>query len=167
MNSTYDPDFTGTGHQPYYYDTLSSLYKRYAVQGAKLTAKFSHIANTITTTQPSGPTIIGITTDDDGTISTTLSTAMEEHGTKSDILNNAVGGNNVKTLSVTYDPAKDMGLSANNDSLVAGVGSNPSRPWFANVFMAEGGLATPTTVLVKIEIVYDVIFSELQNISGS
>lgn len=31
LNSTYDPDLTGTGHQPYARDTLATLYNRYRV----------------------------------------------------------------------------------------------------------------------------------------
>lgn len=31
LNSTFDPDFTGTGHQPYGRDTYASLYNRYRV----------------------------------------------------------------------------------------------------------------------------------------
>lgn len=31
MNSIFDPDVTGTGHQPYGHDTLAALYKKYKV----------------------------------------------------------------------------------------------------------------------------------------
>ena len=31
LNAPYDPDFTGTGHQPYGYDQISALYRRYIV----------------------------------------------------------------------------------------------------------------------------------------
>lgn len=34
LNSLYDPDQTGTGHQPYQFDQLSSLYERYQVYKA-------------------------------------------------------------------------------------------------------------------------------------
>lgn len=167
LNSLYDPDFTGTGHQPYYFDQFAALYQRYCVKGAKITAKFSHIVNAINVTQPSGPTVVGITTDDDGAIATTITTAMEETNTTSDFLNNALGGNNVKTLSKTYSPMTDLGLSETNDSIVSAVNANPTRPWFANVWMAEAGLASPTSVAVKIEIVFDAVFSEIRNIAGS
>ena len=41
MNSLFDPDQTGTGHQPYYFDQFAALYNRYTVLGSKLTAEFS------------------------------------------------------------------------------------------------------------------------------
>lgn len=31
LNSIFDPDFTGTGHQPYGHDTLNAVYNRYRV----------------------------------------------------------------------------------------------------------------------------------------
>lgn len=33
LNSLYDPDFTNTGHQPYYYDQIAALYAEYCVYG--------------------------------------------------------------------------------------------------------------------------------------
>lgn len=36
LNSLYDPDFTGTGHQPYGFDQLAGLYNKYKVAGCKV-----------------------------------------------------------------------------------------------------------------------------------
>lgn len=36
MNGLFDPDLSGTGHQPYLYDQLSLLYSRYRVFGCKI-----------------------------------------------------------------------------------------------------------------------------------
>lgn len=36
MNSLFDPDFTGTGGQPEYFDQLSALYNRYRVYGSAI-----------------------------------------------------------------------------------------------------------------------------------
>lgn len=168
MNSLFDPDASGAGHQPYYYDQITALYNRYSVQNAKLTAKFSLIANTISTTQPSGPCVIGVKSDDDGTLaSTDPNTLMEENDSITEFINNPLGGNNVKTIEVDFNPKRDLGILATNDANVVVTNTNPTRAWFANLFMFEKGLASPTSVLVKIEIVYDVIFSELKDIAGS
>lgn len=35
-NGMYDPDYTGTGHQPKYFDQWGALYKRYLVFGSKI-----------------------------------------------------------------------------------------------------------------------------------
>jgi hypothetical protein len=36
MNSLYDPDFTGSGNQPEYFDQLAALYNRYRVYGSAI-----------------------------------------------------------------------------------------------------------------------------------
>lgn len=36
LNGMYDPDLSGAGHQPYYYDQWSSMYYNYRVYGAKV-----------------------------------------------------------------------------------------------------------------------------------
>ena len=58
MNSLFDPDQTGTGHQPYYFDQFAALYNRYTVLGSKLTAEFSLLPSAIATAQPSGPAVV-------------------------------------------------------------------------------------------------------------
>lgn len=40
INSAYDPDFSGTGHQPRGFDQWSNFYARYKVHGCKYVTKF-------------------------------------------------------------------------------------------------------------------------------
>lgn len=40
LNSIYDPDYTGSGHQPYGYDQMALLYKQYKVIGAMIEIDF-------------------------------------------------------------------------------------------------------------------------------
>lgn len=167
MNSLFDPDFTSIGHQPYYFDQLSGIYDRYSVVKSKMVCKFSLIANTTATAQPSGPVVVGVKSDDDGTISGVITTAIESSGTKSDFLNNALGGNNVKTLSVDYEPNRDLGMEWSNDSLLSLCSANPSRPWFGTMFVSESGLASPTSVAVKVDLYFDVIFTQQLSVTGS
>lgn len=39
-NSLYDPDFTGTGHQPLYFDQYMALYSKYRVLGSRIKVTF-------------------------------------------------------------------------------------------------------------------------------
>lgn len=167
MNSCYDPDFSGVGHQPIFWDQLTAVYGRYVVLGSKLKATFSPIANTNTTTQPSGPMIIGIMTDHDTTTPTTLSTLIESSRSKSTFLNNAMGGNNVKSMSVTYSPAISLGVDKEDDQVHATTSASPSRAYYAHVFMSETGLATSSSCEVKIDIEYTVRLYAVKDVSGS
>ena len=40
--SLFDPNFTGTGHQPFMFDSMASFYNRYVVIGSKITATFTN-----------------------------------------------------------------------------------------------------------------------------
>lgn len=44
LNSVYDPNRTGTGHQPYGHDTLATLYNRYRVISCSYRIQLAHIA---------------------------------------------------------------------------------------------------------------------------
>jgi len=47
LNSLFDPDATGTGHQPYGYDQLSQLYNRYRVISCSYRLQAPNVANII------------------------------------------------------------------------------------------------------------------------
>lgn len=46
LNSLYDPNFTGTGHQPYGFDQLTNFYLRYIVEKVKVTLIWSNVGTT-------------------------------------------------------------------------------------------------------------------------
>lgn len=166
-NSLFDPDFTGVGHQPMYYDQLAALYANYVVLGSKIRVLFSPIADTISTTQPSGPFEIGLLSDPGATTSATASMLAETSGCKSTFLNLAQGGNNVKMLSATYSPTKDMALPADDDTTGASVSANPTQTWYWTVWMRETGLGSPTSLNIKVEIEFLARFRRREDIAGS
>jgi len=166
-NSLFDPDFTNVGHQPMYYDQLSALYANYTVLGSKIRVLFSPIADAISTTQPSGPFEIGLLGEPGGTTSATASTLAETSGCKSTFLNLAQGGNNVKMLSATYSPTRDLALPADDDTSGASVGASPTQTWYWTVWMRETGLGSPTSLNIKVEIEFLARFRRREDIAGS
>lgn len=167
-NNAYDPDYTGIGHQPMMFDQFAAVYARYVVLGAKLTASFSPISNTISTTQPSGPLIVGIFEDYDTSFTaTSVSFLMESNNSTTAFLNNAQGGNNVKTLSCTYSPQQSLGVSPEDDTISALVTASPARGYFTSVFMTETGLATPSSCNVKVDIEFTIRFFNQKDVAQS
>lgn len=70
LNSLFDPDQTGTGHQPYGRDTMASIYQRYKVFDVNIVLKVISPSETscvlgclITGPSNSGDTIQGLTID--------------------------------------------------------------------------------------------------------
>jgi len=49
LNSLYDPDQTGTGHQTYWNTQFAQIYNRYVVLGSKMTVTFGCIVDAIAT----------------------------------------------------------------------------------------------------------------------
>lgn len=167
-NNAYDPDYSGVGHQPMMFDQFAAVYARYVVLGAKLTASFSPISNTISTAQPSGPLIVGIFEDYDTSLAAgNISFLMESNNSTTAFLNNAQGGNNVKTLSATYSPQQSLGVSPEDDTISALVTASPARGYFTNVFMTETGLATPSSCNVKVDIEFTIRFFNQKDVAQS
>lgn len=50
-NSLFDPDFTGTGHQPYYYDQYIAVYQRYRVISTSFTMRVANSSISGTTSE--------------------------------------------------------------------------------------------------------------------
>lgn len=76
LNSLYDPDLTGTGHQPYGFDQMAALFNRYRVFGV------SYIVNGY---QFNNPIRIGCVATNDSASPSNLATLIELPRSKSTI----------------------------------------------------------------------------------
>lgn len=166
-NSLVDPDFTGAGHQPMYFDQYAALYENYVVIGSKIKVTVSPVPDTIATAQPQGPFELGMLSEPNGTTSSTASTLSETPGANSSLLTIAQGGNNVRVFTQTYSPTKDLGTTTDDDTVSATISSSPSSTWFWTFFVRDVGLSSASTVIVKCEIDFLVKFKRRQDIAGS
>ena len=159
MNSCFDPDSTGVGHQPWYFDEYAALYNNYRVIGSTLRVDFS--PQSIDTTLNSGPWNIGIV---GSAVSTNPSTSAldrcEMNDAVSDYINRDDG---VVTMFWNYDPMEKLGQQANDDTVSALVTADPSQVYYANVWTAPfSSLATGNQVHYKITMEYTVEFFKLK-----
>jgi len=160
MNSLFDPDFTGTGHQPQWFDQLSAVYSRYRVLGAKITAKF--VPGTVNATEAAdtGPYIVGITTKIGSTFAaSTYAAILEDGNSVNSIVVDKQGGNNLRVLTNTYSPMRDTGLDPYDDTLGALVSANPTNQYFATVWAFDMEEAVAPDVMCQVEIEYMCEFS--------
>lgn len=139
MNSLYDPDLSGVGHQPTWFDQIcnaagSAPYGRYRVLGSKLTVTFSNSTAPATAALNTSPELVFIEPSTASTAAyTSTSSLMECSSNKWAVLQAKEGGNNSKTLSVTYSPQRDLGLSSGDDTVTGGYNSNPSNSFYAHI----------------------------------
>ncbi len=144
MNSLFDPDFSGVGDQPLYFDRYAALYQNYRVLGSRLSATFSRQSSTAA---PGGPYVTGVHTSvQSSSFPASFHALMESNDTYTEITNNE---NIPNTISSTYSPEINLGRPAMDDTVGALVSTNPTKPFFATVFFADlQGAGTTTASLV-------------------
>jgi len=157
FNSLFDPDLTGVGHQPMYYDQLcgaagSAPYSRYRVLGAKITVKYMIENAPALAAANLGPVLVGLQTGTtSGLFGSNASALLEASGSVWTWLGDKSGGNNVKTLTATYTPSRDLGVEQGDDTVAAAYNGNPSQVFHAVPWKVDTVGAAVVVALVQIE----------------
>lgn len=159
MNSVFDPDYSNIGHQLLYFDQFTAVYDNYVVLGAKLTAIFSPASD------GAAPFNVGITSGNSTSFSSSVYTLIEQNKSVAGLLGDK-DGTSVKTLSMTYNPSVCLGVSANDDTVQAGVTGNPAKQWFCYTWVQDRS-GNSSTVQVNVTIEYRVRFFGMKNITSS
>lgn len=159
-NGLYDPDYTGTGHQPHWYDTWASVYDHYVVKKSYITCIFTNRNDSAT----AGNVFCGVQVTDfsnsiagggsDGDI-----TKLVESGTRYKPLGIAGGSDSTKTIKAVFDAKRMFKFTNAQDErglIGANFGSDPTETAFFNVWAgtsASGTVANYISVLVIIDYV--------------
>lgn len=158
----FDPNVTGTGHQPMYFDQLAAIFARYKVHGSKIKVSF----NAVTETAATSCFAVGIIAGSAQGISSNANTNMEDNHGVSTIVNGRNGNSGQKTLYLTYSPMRDLGISVNDDTLTTQTNTGAGT-YFWNVWCADQQSTGTTSMIVSVEIIYDIEFVDNLNIEGS
>lgn len=144
-NGIYDPDATGTGHQPYGHDIYAQIYNHYNVRSATITV----------TPTASSNGIIGCAITDDATVSTDYDAVREQKGTR--LLSLAGGSASGQKLTNYYNRAQIFPANYQR-ATVAAFQTDPGELTFFQLFV-EGPSSTIAsagiTLMVNIEYVVD------------
>lgn len=153
-NGLFDPDVTGTGHQPRGFDQWMSAYKNFTVIGSKITAKCSSAAGTNTV-----DTLMSITCDNTTTPSGAigiLESATAIPGKSWSIF--CPGNNEPLTLVQTYSHKKWFGKDYFEDEYKGSSLSDPAETCFYNISaQAMGVLDNPSGIAIAFQIEYTVM----------
>lgn len=161
LNSCYDPNHTGTGHQPTYFDQLSERYRHYRVLGA-------HVKLVVTNLNPTYPL-------DLAHIATTLnsvsfdpeSVAQNKNGSPVFTVSSE-GSNNTMTIGKYFDVAQLSGVTkraVKDDSVFRGLtgnfgtGSDPNHKLY---FYLNGDSPSNNVVswITRMELTQYVVFED-------
>lgn len=181
VNSVYDPDYTGTGHQPMFHDVYSNIYEKYHVNYAtiRMVALSTHIVNT-TTPELAAGTNTGANQfyavneracrmwilRDSGVSDypSNLDTLIEEGSTnfRWKYCPQTTNGR-LPSVKMMCSPHKQLGLSKRDDTLNAIVTNNPgAEAYFICGVEGLGGSYNPDSMQFQVIITYNVTYYELK-----
>lgn len=168
-NGLYDPDITGTGHQPLYFDQIAGVfYNHYTVVGATVKVTFMSGSATLY----GGVSNVGIMVTSGTTAPTTWNDMLEQGKAKMSFktLGNANGGNDIKMVTRKISLKRELGVKSllDEDDNAGGALSNPAEQIYIQVFQVgatDSGDATGIEAIVEID--YDVIWHEPKFVTGS
>jgi hypothetical protein len=166
-NSCFDPNYTGTGHQPNGFDQWSAFYNHYVVTHSKITTHFTIDSSAAIS---AGIMVCGVSLTDDVTSTTSPSLMLEQSQTaKTTGVFNLY--NNPRRVSKTYDPKVFFNVTDVNDNwkrLGALISANPDEEAYFTIYVGSplSSLDVPS-VNVLVEIEYTVMFSEPKELPES
>ncbi len=171
-NSCFDPDYTGTGHQPRGWDEQANIYNHYCVLGAKITVHFDNGVNSF---QNAGQYCYIQLRDRPPPVpaTNTLVDILEEQPRYGSTLYKpftSAGNSNPNTankLMKTFSARKFFGIPQKdsvktNDNLQATVDDNPSEGAYFVIGIVSSSTSTtnPDPIIARVEIEYIVKMTE-------
>ncbi len=166
-NDLYDPDATGTGHQPIGFDQAMLFWEQFAVFSSKITVAFrSNNADGLR---------VGICLSPDQTVPP-INELMENGYLVSDVVagTNSVGlgYHTWKTLSMSSDNVKYFQMRSKEDyfanpNFIGNAAGSPAELNYFGVFAFNNITTTTTDVLFDVQLSYDARFQEPRKIAPS
>jgi len=155
-NGMYDPNITGTGHQPLYFDQMSAIYNHYTV--FKSTCTFELVNSTVSL-------LVSHTIEDDTTGATDFQAA--EMSTSRVVTHLATATKSTKLTRSWVAKQVFGGDIYDNIELSGSPASNPTdMQYFVLSPMAMDGVSTYTYSFL-VTIVYEAVWDELKTIAAS
>ncbi len=168
-NGCFDPNITGVGHQPLYFDQMVGVfYNHYTVTQARIKVTYMSPNTTLYT----GVSNVGVLITA-GTSAPTAWNDMLEQAKKNmsfRTLGNAAGGHDVKIVKKKVNIAKWLGIQdiLDEDDNAGTSSANPAEQIYFQVFaVGASDTSDSATIECVVEIDYDVILHEPKFITGS
>lgn len=161
-NGMYDPDITGTGHQPLYFDQLSALYNHYTVTSSKITITGVPRYGGVT------PVPITLVAYIDDNASTSLNVQSVVEQTTGKRLSFAAQANEPKSMVLKWSAKKNFGGSVvNNANMQGSAAANPIEQSYFLIGIDSSVDATGTSIQLYCTIEYTAVWSELKELASS
>jgi hypothetical protein len=161
-NGLFDPNISGTGHQPMGFDNIMAMYNTYHVLGSKISCTFTN--NDTTYAQ-----FVGISLKKDTTAIAAAQIEIEQGETVYRQITPVGGSNSTVTLSRGFSTKKHTGNKAvlGEDTLGGSSAGNPSAQYYFHVWADPNNGVNTGSVVAHVIIDYIAVFSDLKAISQS
>lgn len=156
-NSCFDPDTSGVGHQPLYFDQFSQLYSRYRVHKSEIV--FELLNSTIQSHCTITPTT-------DGNWPTNVRNALEANYTASIPISSSIF-KVIKERSISTKKIWGMQSITQDDLYQALCTASPARQWYWKIWGESFDGVTNVSIRVNIRIIYEVEFFDRYPIGPS
>lgn len=152
-NSIFDPNFTGTGHQPYGHDTLQEIYNHYCVDSA-----------TISVTPTDGiQGVWGVSVTDNQVVTSGFDTVVEQQATS--VSGPTWNGAQMPTLKKSYNRHSSFPVYKDTSAFF---GANPAEEAYFQIWSrAKDGSTNQPRSLFLVCITFNVTCYELKDLGSS
>lgn len=163
-NGLYDPDVTGTGHQPLGFDQMQALFNEYLVLGSKIQLKMWN-SSTATALQ-----FVGVRHSNSTTVSGTYTDLVENGAMKyRNLTPVSAGGKSYAMIVHQCNPGKMQGVKDLRDEVsLRGVGNtNPSSEYYWQIFAGATAGQDTGPVYCQVVLEYIALWMIPQNVAQS
>lgn len=162
VNGLYDPNITGTGHQPAGFDQMMVFFDHYVVMRSKITVTYKMLSTSNVTAE------IALSLNSTVTPTSDITILNETGYVVRDYLNSVGTNDSIKTLSMSCNVAKFQGIPQPRDAveLWGTAAANPTEQSYFNISGWDlNGSTAQITFQVLLE--FDAWFIEPRKISSS
>lgn len=162
VNSMYDPDYTGVGHQPYFRDEMAAWYTNYTVLNCYI--KVTPSQDVV------DPINVGIVISKYGALVTSRETNLEQYPHTKPYIPSLCSY--PKTIVANFNARKFYHASSvkdiiNDDSYKTAVGSNPSVPVYAIIYCCPLVATDTPSILMQVEMTFVTCWTTVVAHAGS
>lgn len=167
-NSCFDPDQTGTGHQPLGFDQWSIFYDHYTVVGSKCTVQFMSQGSSGSIDS----SVVGVFLSDNTSALPSVETLLEQPNSRHRMLT-TTNASQKATVSKGFSAKKFFGLQSikdNRNLIGASTSANPTEDAYFSVYQSSydsNGILNPNEIKAVVTINYLVYFTERKTLVGS
>jgi hypothetical protein len=161
LNSLFDPDFTGGGHQPMGFDQWSAFYNHYVVTKCTYEVEFVDVTNSVTT-----QSTVAFHVSDDTVIPTDLETLTElgSQTALASIYGPTVISGSVDVAAFYRRPKNSITLDGDLRSIVT---ASPSDIVIGSLVSQTNSQASSGTLDAIVKLVFTSVFMEPKDLVGS